>query len=63
MEAGTRVGWAGWVGPAGRAVGLDHFGASAPAEHLFEKFGLTEEVVAGQVEALLESRRPSGASV
>ncbi|MEX0837867.1 MAG: transketolase [Gemmatimonadota bacterium] len=39
IEAGSTFGWARWVGDAGACVGLDHFGASAPAEVLFEKFG------------------------
>lgn len=39
IEAGSTFGWTRWVGDAGASVGLDHFGASAPAEVLFEKFG------------------------
>ena len=39
IEAGSTFGWTRWVGDAGACVGLDHFGASAPAEVLFEKFG------------------------
>ena len=45
VEAGSTFGWERWVGPSGRSIGLDHFGASAPAEVLFEKFGLTVERV------------------
>lgn len=41
MEAGTTFGWQRYVGPKGRTLGLDHFGASAPFEVLYEKFGLT----------------------
>ncbi|HSM05222.1 MAG TPA: transketolase [Longimicrobiales bacterium] len=46
VEAGVTRGWERWIGPRGRAVGIDHFGASAPAETLFEKFGITAEAVA-----------------
>ena len=45
VEAGSTFGWERWVGSAGQSVGLDHFGASAPAEVLFEKFGFTVERV------------------
>ncbi|MDA0328149.1 MAG: transketolase [Gemmatimonadetes bacterium] len=43
VEAGSTFGWERWIGDGGRAVGLDHFGASAPAEVLFERFGFTVE--------------------
>lgn len=45
-EAGASIGWYKYVGLNGRIVGLDHFGASAPYEQLYEKFGLTAEKVA-----------------
>ncbi len=45
VEAGSTFGWERWVGSAGRSIGLDHFGASAPADVLFEKFGFTVEKV------------------
>ncbi len=45
VEAGTTLGWERWVGSGGRSVGIDHFGASAPAEVLFEKFGISVEAV------------------
>jgi transketolase len=45
VEAGVSLGWHRWVGPAGAMVGLDHFGASAPAARLFQEFGLTPEAV------------------
>ncbi len=53
VEAGSTFGWERWVGSAGRSIGIDHFGASAPADVLFEKFGLTvEKVVAAAKEAI-----------
>jgi transketolase len=51
VEAGSPQGWHRYVGDAGRVVGLDHFGASAPAQTLFEKFRLTSDQV---VEKALE---------
>jgi transketolase len=41
VEAGTTLGWERWLGTVGSAVGIDHFGASAPWTVLFEKFGIT----------------------
>ena len=52
VEAGSTFGWAGYVGDAGRSVGIDHFGASAAAGKLFEEFGVTAQAV---VEAARES--------
>lgn len=43
MEAGATLGWERWVGDAGEIIGIDRFGASAPAEILYEKYGLTSE--------------------
>jgi transketolase len=43
VEAASTFGWTRWVGESGYSLGLDHFGASAPAEVLFEKFGFTVE--------------------
>jgi transketolase len=45
IEAGSTFGWERWVGPGGHAIGLDRFGASAPAEVLFEKLGFTVDAV------------------
>jgi len=59
VEAAVRPGWDRWLcGERGRAaksdfVGMDSFGASAPAATLYEKFGITPETVAGKVRALL----------
>jgi transketolase len=41
IEAGITTGWERIVGGNGITIGLDHFGASAPAEVLAEKFGFT----------------------
>ena len=41
IEAATPLGWERYVGLDGVAIGIPHFGASAPAEVLYEQFGLT----------------------
>ncbi|MGD8579009.1 MAG: transketolase [Lysobacterales bacterium] len=45
VEAGVSDCWASLVGDSGRVVGVDRFGASAPAKVLFEQYGLTPENV------------------
>ena len=54
VEAGSTFGWARWLGDAGTAVGIDHFGASAPAETLYERFGVTTESVVAAARASLQ---------
>ncbi|WP_136441516.1 transketolase [Pacificoceanicola onchidii] len=59
VEAAVRHGWDRWLlGERGREqkadfVGMSSFGASAPAETLYEKFGITADNVAAKVRALL----------
>lgn len=55
IEAGSSFGWERWLGTKGRTVALDHFGASAPAEVLFEQFGFTVEHVVDTVRSVLQS--------
>ena len=45
VEAGVAQGWERYLGPRGRFVGMSRFGASGPAQALFEHFGLTAERV------------------
>lgn len=54
LTAGLPVTLAGLVGSKGKVWGLDHFGYSAPAKVLDEKFGFTAENVYNQVIAFLE---------
>jgi transketolase len=49
VEAGVTACWAALVGDAGRVIGVDRFGASAPAGVLFEQYGLTTENVSRAV--------------
>lgn len=41
IEAGSRMSWYRYVGNKGAVIGINHFGASAPFEVLYEKFGFT----------------------
>ncbi len=53
VEAGVSLGWDRYVGPKGRVIGVNRFGASAPYKVIFEKFGLTvERIVAETLELL-----------
>jgi transketolase len=54
VEAGRTWGWHGIVGPAGDAIGVDRFGASAPYERIYQELGLTAEHVAERARALLD---------
>ena len=45
IEIGVSLGWDRWVGDEGAIIGLDHFGASAPAQTIFEHFGFTTDRV------------------
>jgi transketolase len=53
VEAASPFGWCRWVGDRGTVIGLDHFGASAPAERLFKEFGITSERVVAAIRALV----------
>ena len=53
VEAGTSFGWAKYVGLDGGYVTIDHFGASAPAGVLFEKFGFTTQAVVDKAKEVL----------
>jgi transketolase len=59
IEAGVRFGWDRWLfGEGGRRekagfIGMQGFGASAPAERLYAEFGITAEATAEKVRSLL----------
>jgi transketolase len=61
VEAGQRTGWEHYTGLDGAIVGLDGFGASAPAELLYEEFGITADAVAAEARTLLK-RSPAPAA-
>jgi transketolase len=43
VEAAHPMSWYRWVGPHGRVMGLERFGASAPYQRIYEELGLTVE--------------------
>jgi transketolase len=53
VEAGICDFWRKYVGRNGCVVGIDRFGESAPAERLYEYFGITAENVAMQTKRLI----------
>jgi transketolase len=55
IEAAVEGNWARWLGEDGVFIGMSGFGASAPAQVLFEKFGITEAAVVRAAETLLGS--------
>jgi transketolase len=70
IEVGVSLGWERYAGDEGAIVGLDHYGASAPAAVIFEKLGFTVDRVAdvarrvvrdglrGRIPALAEGHVP-----
>ncbi len=55
IEAGVTLGWERIVGNDGLTIGIDTFGASAPAGDLFKHFGFTAEAIVPQIKAKLGS--------
>ncbi|MEO8463358.1 MAG: hypothetical protein ABI555_09105, partial [Chloroflexota bacterium] len=72
VEMGISLGWERYAGDDGAIIGIDHFGASAPAPTILEHFGFTVERVAevargvvagtirGRVHTLDPGHQPSG---
>ena len=54
IEAGSRFGWGRYMGVKGRCITMEEFGASAPGDVLFEKFGFTVENVVKVAHELLQ---------
>ncbi|MCK5844352.1 MAG: transketolase [Victivallales bacterium] len=50
VEAGSTFGWCRFVGLKGLAIGIDHFGASAPYAKLAEEYGFTPDQVVAKIE-------------
>ena len=53
VEAAIKQGWEGFIGEDGAFIGMTGFGASAPAEVLYDKFGITADAVVAAVKARL----------
>ncbi|MFK3985740.1 transketolase [Micromonospora sp. NPDC050397] len=64
VEAAVGQGWREVVGDAGRIVSLEHYGASADYQRLYEEFGITAEAVAAaahdSIRDAAEAPRPGG---
>jgi transketolase len=58
LEAGTPLGWERYVGLDGTAMGIPHFGASAPIEVVYEKFGLSAQCMADEAARLISEMKP-----
>jgi len=55
VEAGATLGWWKYIGTHGRAIGLDHFGASADYQVLYREFGITVEAIVAAAHASIAS--------
>lgn len=53
VEAGISQGWWKYIGTAGRCISLEHFGASAGAEKLYEEFGITSDAIVAAAQEIL----------
>ena len=53
IEASSKLGWERYVTSDGTTIGISRFGASAPADIIYEKLGLTPERVADEIKNLL----------
>lgn len=59
VEAGSKIGWEHYVGLEGGIIGMERFGASAPAGILFSKFGFTPEHVVDVAKKVIEKNKAS----
>ena len=53
IEAAQPMSWYRWIGSDGVAIGLDHYGASAPYEKLYHEFGITADAVVRAAKSLV----------
>jgi transketolase len=53
VEAGVKYGWADYVGLDGGSISIEHYGASAPAEKLFDEYGFTVENIIAEAKKLV----------
>ena len=55
VEAGLALGWSKYIGPFGKSVSIEHYGASADYQTLFREFGMTTEAVVSTAKDVLKS--------
>lgn len=58
IEAAAKFGWTRYVASEDDVIGMDGFGASAPAEILYENFGITADAVVARAVALVSDPTP-----
>ncbi len=56
VEAGIRQSWDRMIGGHSIFIGMDSFGASAPADELYKHFGITSEAIIERVEKVLKNK-------
>lgn len=54
IEAATKFGWSQFVGAEENIIGMDGFGASAPADELYRKFGITCDAIVARACQILD---------
>ena len=52
VEAGIKMGWEKYIGADGVFIGMEGFGASAPAEELYKHFGITTDNIVAKVKSM-----------
>jgi transketolase len=53
IEAAARLGWDRWLGEGGIFIGMEGFGASAPAPELYRHFGITPDAVVSAAQKIM----------
>lgn len=53
IEAGIEQSWSKIIGPHGVFFGMEHFGKSAPSEHLYNHFGLTSQKITAKITKII----------
>ncbi|MFM9153647.1 MAG: transketolase-like TK C-terminal-containing protein, partial [Methylocystis sp.] len=54
IEAAVRLGWDRWIGENGTFIGMHGFGASAPANQLYQHFRITADSIVTEALALIK---------
>lgn len=57
VEAAVAMPWHRLIGDAGRAVSLEHFGASAPYQTLYQEFGITADAIVAAAKESIDAAR------
>jgi transketolase len=57
VEQGSALGWDRYVGAAGRVIGMETFGASAPLKELQRKFGFEPERIVDLAREMLGGKK------